>query len=83
MMQNQFKVTEFIRCVLDNLPSDLNQINQDTKKNLKVALNVAFTKLDLVPREEFELQAALLARTRALVEELEKKIEALEENNRQ
>lgn len=78
-MKDEFKFEEIAKQVLDKLPSDLGKIKEDVEKNLKSALQATFSRLELVSREEFDIQSELLSRTRALVEELEKKIEALEQ----
>lgn len=78
-MKDEFKIEEIAKQVLDKLPSDLGKIKEDVEKNLKSALQATFSRLELVSREEFDIQSELLSRTRALVEELEKKIEALEQ----
>ncbi len=51
---------------------------QDVEKNVKAVLGTAFTKLDLVTREEFDVQREVLARTRAKLEALEARIAELE-----
>ena len=61
------------------VPDDMTRFQEDVEKNLKSALQAAFSKMELVSREEFDIQAELLSRTRALLEELEKKISALEQ----
>lgn len=50
----------------------------DLEKNVKAMLSGFFTKLDLVTREEFDVQAQVLARTRAKLEALEARVTALE-----
>jgi len=45
-----------------------------------VLLSSALSKLDLVTREEFDAQTEVLHRTREMIEQLEKKVKALEEN---
>jgi BMFP domain-containing protein YqiC len=50
----------------------------DLEKNLRALLTSAFGRLDLVTREEFDVQREVLARTRAKLEELEAKLAALE-----
>jgi len=50
----------------------------DLEKNLRALLAAAFGRLDLVTREEFDVQREVLARTRARLEELEAKLEELE-----
>jgi len=81
-MKHEFKFEEVTRQVLDSLPSDLGKIQEDVEKNIKAALQATFSRLDLVSREEFDIQTKLLSRTRALVEELEKKIDDLEQARR-
>ncbi len=78
-MKHEFKFEEITRQVLDSLPSDLGKIREDVEKNLKAGLQATFSRLELVSREEFDIQIVLLSRTRALVEELEKKIDTLEQ----
>jgi len=64
------------------VPDDMTRFQEDIEKNLKSALQAAFSKMDLVSREEFDIQAELLSRTRALLEELEKKISELEQSKK-
>lgn len=51
----------------------------DVERNVKAMLGQAFTRLDLVTREEFDIQVELLARTRARLEVLEDQLRALEQ----
>ena len=51
----------------------------DVERNVKAVLGTAFTKLDLVTREEFDIQVELLARSRARLEMLEDQLRALEQ----
>ncbi|MCK9238515.1 MAG: accessory factor UbiK family protein [Thiopseudomonas sp.] len=51
----------------------------ELEKQLKALLQSAFSKLDLVSREEFEGQMLVLARTRKRLETLEKQVQALEQ----
>lgn len=55
-----------------------NSPAKDIEKNVKAMMQQGFSKMDLVTREEFDVQAQVLARTRAKLEELEQKIAALE-----
>lgn len=52
----------------------------DIEKNAKAVLSGFLAKLDLVTREEFDVQAQVLARTREKLKELEGRIEALEKS---
>lgn len=60
------------------LPADLETLKKDLEKNIRAGLQSGFQKLDLVSREEFEVQAAVLARTREKLEALENRVQALE-----
>ncbi|HEY2862395.1 MAG TPA: accessory factor UbiK family protein [Casimicrobiaceae bacterium] len=51
---------------------------RDAEKNLKAMLTSALAKLDLVTREEFDIQAGVLLRTREKLEALEERVTALE-----
>lgn len=50
----------------------------DLEKNLKAALSGLFARMELVTREEFDVQAEVLARTRAKLVELEQRLARLE-----
>lgn len=50
----------------------------DLQRNVKVMLTDAFSRLDLVTREEFDVQVELLARTRAKLDALEAQLNRLE-----
>lgn len=54
----------------------------DLEKNLRVLLASAFSRLDLVTREEFDVQREVLARTRAKLQELEAKLAELENRDK-
>lgn len=51
----------------------------DLEKNLRAAVGAVFTRLELVTREEWEVQQAVLARTRTQLERLEKQVAELEQ----
>ena len=70
-----------------NFFSDLQgKINQalesgpakDIERNVKAAMTSGFSKLDLVTREEFDIQAQVLAKTRSKLEALELRVSELE-----
>jgi BMFP domain-containing protein YqiC len=54
----------------------------DLEKNIHALLQSAFTKLALVSREEFDVQAEVLRKTREKLEALEKQLSALEQNQK-
>ena len=51
---------------------------RDAEKNVRVLLRGALEKLDLVSREEFDLQVALLARAREKLDALEERLASIE-----
>lgn len=53
---------------------------KDLERNLRALLTSAFSRLDLVTREEFDVQREVLARTRAKLEALEAQVAELEAN---
>lgn len=57
-----------------------NSPARDIEKNAKAMLGGLLGKLDLVTREEFDIQAQLLARTRERLQALEARVEALEKS---
>ncbi len=69
---------ELTKRFVEALPPSVRQFQVEMEKNLHAALQATFAKLDLVTREEFEVQQGVLARTRAKVDELEKQVAELE-----
>ncbi|HIF53815.1 MAG TPA: accessory factor UbiK family protein [Methylococcaceae bacterium] len=63
----------------DSIPSGLQSMKSDLEKNFHGILQGALGKLDLVTREEFEVQKAVLAKTRSKLEALEKRVEDIEQ----
>jgi BMFP domain-containing protein YqiC len=68
---------------LDEIAAKLTEVVanspvKDFEKNARALLAQGFAKLDLVTREEFEVQSRLLARTREKLDELEAQVAALE-----
>ena len=67
-----------------DLQSKINQAidsspAKDLEKNVKAMMTQGFAKLDLVTREEFDIQNQVLAKTRAKLEALEQRVALLEE----
>jgi BMFP domain-containing protein YqiC len=54
----------------------------DLEKNVRALLASGFSRLDLVTREEFDVQREVLARTRAKLQELEAKLAELEKRDK-
>jgi BMFP domain-containing protein YqiC len=51
---------------------------KDIEKNMRALLSSAFSKLDLVTREEFDVQKEVLTRTREKLQQLEARVASLE-----
>lgn len=69
--------------LLDEIGSRVSEVlaaspAKDLEKNLKALLASVFARLDLVTREEFDVQREVLARTREKLEALERRVAALE-----
>jgi len=62
------------------LPPSLHLLKQDLENNFRAVLQNAFSRLDLVTREEFDTQTRVLERARERLLELEKIVHALEKN---
>lgn len=60
------------------LPPGVRELQQDAEKNFRAILQSGFAKLNLVTREEFDVQTALLARTRLQLDALQRQITELE-----
>ncbi len=60
------------------LPPGVSVLKEDMEKNIRSVLSAAFSKMDLVSREEFEVQSKVLHRTREKLEALEKQLAELE-----
>jgi BMFP domain-containing protein YqiC len=60
------------------VPKGIQTIQEDLSRNLRASLEAGIARLDLVSREEMDVQAAVLARTREKVRQLEFKVAELE-----
>ena len=72
-MQNYLK--NITKKITENLPDDLDAIKGDLQQNIQSLIESQIKNLDLVTREEFEIQEQVLKRTRVKLEELEKQLD--------
>ena len=77
-MIKQSKTGDFVQEIFKLLPEDMRKDKDGLKKNIQAAVNGSLVKMELVTREEFDIQAELLSKTRALVDELQDKVTQLE-----
>ncbi len=62
------------------IPGDLKHMQGDIENNIRNLLQTSLTKMNLVTREEFDVQSAVLQRTRTKLEALEKRLNQLEKS---
>ncbi|MBG61903.1 MAG: hypothetical protein CMP03_05315 [Woeseiaceae bacterium] len=72
-MQNYLKNIK--KKITENLPDDLEAIKGDFQQNIQSLIESQIKNLDLVTREEFEVQEQVLKRTREKLEELQKQLD--------
>jgi len=77
-MLNPKVIDDLARRLSNTVPAGLREAQQDLEKNFRTVLQNTLAKLDLVTREEFDVQSRLLSRTREKLEALEKTIAELE-----
>jgi ubiquinone biosynthesis accessory factor UbiK len=77
------KVEELLRNLMQGLPpglvSSASGLREDLENNFRAVLRANLGKLDLAGREEFDAQRKVLERTRARLEELERRVAVLED----
>jgi len=72
------KIEEFAEKFNQSIPPGAKAFKEDIEKSFKQVLQSAIAKMDLVTREEFDVQKKVLAKTRAKIESLEKVVAELE-----
>jgi len=71
---NSTGLDELARRLAESVPPSLRSFAKDLESNFKAVLQAQLAKLDLVSRNEFEVQAALLARTQAALATMEQRL---------
>lgn len=72
------QIDDLARRLSGLVPPALREGREEMQDNFKAALQAGLAKLDLVTREEFDVQRAVLARTRSQLDELRTLVEQLE-----
>jgi BMFP domain-containing protein YqiC len=75
---NSNSLDELARRLADSVPQSLRTLGRDLEGNFKAVLQAQLSKLDLVSRQEFDVQAALLLRTQAKLAALEQRLKEVE-----
>lgn len=71
------KIEQIIQQIQNALPQGIKDLGQDAEAKIKQTLQAQLAKLDLVTREEFDVQTQVLLRTREKLATLEKQVEDL------
>ena len=72
------RLDDIARALVEKLPEAARTMRKDLESNFRAVLQANLGRLDLVSRSEFDVQVKVLERTRALVEQLEQRVGALE-----
>lgn len=72
-------ITQIGRQIVDSLPQTAKNTQREIEKNVRAILQSAIGKLDLMSRDEFDAQVAVLKRTREKLEQMELAISQLEQ----
>ncbi len=75
---NSTSLDDLTRRLADAVPESVRRVGRDLEGNFKAVLQSQLSKLDLVSRQEFDVQAAVLARTQATLAALEARLKELE-----
>ncbi|ODP99545.1 cytoplasmic protein [Salinivibrio kushneri] len=72
------KLEQMAKQIHDAMPQPVKELGTDMEGRVRQAIQGQLTKLDVVSREEFDVQTQVLLRTRQKLTELEAKLEAME-----
>lgn len=73
------QIDDMVRRLQSALPADVEALGEDVRKNLRAVVSAGLERMELVTRDEFDVQSAVLARTREKVEQLEARVAELSE----
>ncbi|CCG85812.1 ubiquinone biosynthesis accessory factor UbiK [Erwinia piriflorinigrans] len=77
------KIEQLARQVHDAMPKGIRDLGDDVEKKIRQTLQSQLTRLDLVNREEFDVQTQVLLRTREKLAALEQRLSELENRAQQ
>ncbi len=72
------KLEQIAKQIHDSMPQPVKELGSDVDQKVRQVIQGQLNKLDVVSREEFDVQTQVLLKTRAKLSELEKKIAELE-----
>ena len=73
------KIDEIVNRLSASLPPGASRLKEDAESQFRSVLKSAFEKMELVTREEFDIQASVLERTRIKLEALERRLDELDD----
>ena len=76
------QLDDLARQLSTNMPSALQALSDDVEQHLRLSLSAALRKMDLITREEIDVQSAVLKRTREKLERLEPIVARLEKDEK-
>jgi hypothetical protein len=76
-------IEDLARKLAESVPPGVRAMQADLEKNFRALLEAGFARMNLVTREEFEVQQRVLERTREKLAELEARLQALQDKPRQ
>lgn len=76
------KLNELAQKLSASLPEGMGNLKRDLEQNFKAVLQSALSKMDLVSRREFDIQSAVLQRTREKLDALERRLQEVEQAKR-
>lgn len=79
MPMNKQTIENLAAKLAESLPDSVRSMQDDIEQNFKSVLKSGLNRLDLVTREEFDVQEAVLARTREKLEALENRLDELDD----
>lgn len=78
-MNDQPLIERIVSEISRRLPAGVDQVREEVEQNARVVLREAISRLDLITREEFDIQRQVLERTRERLEALEQTVAELEQ----
>jgi len=73
------KIEQIAESIARLLPAGSGAMREEIRTNVRLVLESAFARMNLVTRDEFDIQSALLTRTREKLEELERIVASMED----
>lgn len=80
-MINPSQLESLAKKIAEIVPEGVGHVPEGLQSQIKAILGSSLTKMDLVSREEFDVQSGVLAKTRAKLEALEKQVAELEKQS--